>query len=380
MTPISTSYDVIVVGAGSMGMSAGYYLAKQGVKTLLLDAFDPPHTSGSHHGETRLMRHAYAGNPTYTAMALRSDELWSELESVTGETLLVRSGVLNLGPAEASGLKSKWERTKEHGLSVDYLTAEEIRFRWKGIRLPDSYIGLYERQAGFLLSEACVGAFRKQAAAHGAVILPHSPVVRIEAAPSHVAVHTPTAKFTAERIIVSLGAWFGFLDGFSQLPIRPVRKAVGWFEADETLFDHAEFPGFTFGWEGRGYYGFPGLKGSGVKIGRHDAGQPWQPGKAFEPFGTYAEDEQDLRQALEQFMPRASGRLLRGAVCKYEMTPDEDFIIDTYPEHDRIWLAGGFSGHGFKFSSVVGEILSDLIVKGSTFQDISPFSLSRFNP
>ncbi|WP_282943506.1 N-methyl-L-tryptophan oxidase [Paenibacillus sp. RC67] len=375
---MSTSYDVIVVGAGSMGMSAGYYLAKQGVRTLLLDAFDPPHTAGSHHGETRLIRHAYAGSLTYTAMALRSDQLWMELEAASGETLLIRSGVLNIGPSEASGLKSKWSRSREHGLPVDYLSAEEIRYRWTGIHLPESYIGLYEQQAGFLLSEACVGAFRKQAIAHGAVVMPHSPVVRIETSASHVTVHTHTGTFTADRAIISLGAWFNLLDGLDTLPIKPVRKAVGWFEADEALFDYTKFPGFTLGWSEGGYYGFPSMNGSGVKIGRHDVGQPWQPGQNFEPFGNYPEDEQDLRQALEQFMPRASGRLLRGAVCKYEMTPDEDFIIDTHPEYDRIWIAGGFSGHGFKFSSVVGEILSELIVKGETKQDISPFALSRF--
>ncbi len=362
-----------------MGMSAGCYLAKQGVKTLLLDAFDPPHTAGSHHGETRLFRHAYPGSPTYTAMALRSDQLWTELEALSGESLLVRSGVLNMGSSEASGLKSKWERSREYGLSVDYLSAEEIRYRWNGINLPESYIGLYEQQAGFLLSEACIRAFRKQAVANGAVVMPYSPVVRMEPRASHVTIHTHTGTFTADRVVVSLGAWFGILDGLAGLPIQPVRKAVGWFETDETLFDYTKFPGFTLGGSEGGYYGFPSMNGSGVKIGRHDAGQLWQPGQNFEPFGNYPEDERELRQALEQFMPRASGRLIRGAVCKYEMTLDEDFIIDRHPEHDRIWLAGGFSGHGFKFSSVVGEILSELVIRGETGQDISPFALSRFN-
>lgn len=346
---------------------------------LLLDAFDPPHTSGSHHGDTRLIRHAYTGSAAYTPMALRADRLWTELEAESDERLLVRSGVLNMGLDDAGVLENKWKRARQFGLQVESLSAEEIGRRWPGIELPESYRGLYEKNAGYLFSEACVRAYRRQALAHGAALLTHTPVERIEASGGGAAVHTRSGKFTADRLILSLGAWFGQIDSFVSLPVRPIRKAVGWFEADADLFDTERFPGFTIGTGDAGYYGFPSIDGSGVKIGRHDTGQPWQPGEPFEPFGAYAEDEQALRQALQSFMPRAAGKLLRGAVCKYEFTPDEDFIIDRHPEHDHIWIAGGFSGHGFKFASAVGEILSDLATKGATELDISPFSLSRFD-
>lgn len=361
-----------------MGMSAGCYLAQRGVKTLLIDSFDPPHTNGSHHGETRLIRHAYTGSPAYTNMAIRADQLWRELEEASGETLLIRCGVLNLGAEGVPSLDDKRKRAADFGLAVEWLDADEIRKRWQGLVIPDSFRGLYEREAGCLLSDACVLAYRRQALAHGAVLLPFTPVREIKVESGGVTVYTKAGDFTADKLILSLGAWFGTADRLIALPIRAVRKAVAWFEADDTLFDAERFPGFTLHDAAGGYYGFPSIRGSGVKIGRHDAGQPWKPGDPFEPFGHDRQDEEDLRRALETYMPLAAGRLLRGTACKYEMTPDEHFIIDRHPEHRHVYLAGGFFGHGFKFASVVGEILADLVTNEETEQDIAPFALSRF--
>ncbi|MFD0692962.1 N-methyl-L-tryptophan oxidase [Paenibacillus sp. GCM10027628] len=376
---IPTSYDVIVIGAGSMGMSAGYHLAKHNVRALLIDKFDPPHLSGSHHGDTRLIRHAYTGSLTYTAMALRADQLWQELEAASGKSLLVRSGVLNMGPADSGSLEQKWKTTEAFGLQVERLDADEIRKRWPGIEPPEFYEGLYEQEAGFLYSEACIRAYRQQALALGARLLLNTQVTRIHIWSSGVTVHTADGSYHADQLILCAGAWFREIDSVIRLPIRSVRKAVAWFEADEALYDVSRFPGFTFaGPNGGGFYGFPSIGGSGVKIGRHDAGQLWQPGSPFESFGHYDDDERDLRDALQAFLPQAAGRVLREAVCKYELTPDEQFIIDRHPEHHHVLIAGGFSGHGFKFASVVGEILSDLTRNGRTEHDISPFALSRF--
>lgn len=377
-----TSYDVIIVGAGSMGMSTGYYLARQGVKVLLLDAFDPPHPFGSHHGDTRLLRHAYSGSAVYTELALRSDQLWQELEQAAGDTLLIRSGVLNIGLADSPLLEAKHLRAKQYQLDVEELTVDEMMQRWPGIRLAGPYKGLYERQAGYLRSEACVEAFRKLAVAHSAVVLPYTPVKRMELRESGDAqIHTDKGVFTAGSIVLSLGAWFGVVEEAVKLPIRPVRKAIAWFEPKEAgpLFDVGAFPGFIFDAPLGDYYGFPSSGGSGVKIGRHDGGQAWHPGREFEPFGAYPEDEAELRRALDAFIPEAAGKLVRGAVCKYEMTPDEHFIIDRHPDYRNVFLCGGFSGHGFKFASGVGELLTDLITKGRTALDINPFALSRFH-
>ncbi len=365
-----------------MGMSAGYYLSQRNLRVLLIDRFDPPHTGGSHHGETRLIRHAYPGNSAYTEMALRSDLLWTELEEVSGERLLVRSGVLNLGPEALPMLAEKRERAQRYGLYAESLSAAEIRARWPGIAVPPGYAGLYERDAGYLLSEACLRAYRRQALALGAVLLPHTVVTGIGAdAAGAVTGRTSAGTFTAGQAVLSVGAWFGALTGLPPLPIRPVRKAVAWFEAPDALYAGSHFPGFTVtDGKGSGYYGFPSENGSGVKIGRHDGGQEWSPGQPFEPFGHDAADEAELREGLATFFPQAAGRLLRGAVCKYEITPDEHFILDRHPKHANIVIAGGFSGHGFKFASTVGEIAADLLTGIDPKSDLSPFALGRFGP
>ncbi|CAM3240051.1 N-methyl-L-tryptophan oxidase [Paenibacillus taichungensis] len=376
---ISHSYDVIIVGAGSMGMSAGYYLARSGLKTLLIDAFDPPHTEGSHHGEPRLIRHVYSGGPDYIAMALLAQELWEELEDTTGAKLLVPSGVLNIVDPDIHSFHNRLTHAEDAGIRYETLRAAEIMKRWPGIEVPEHYEGMYEPDAGYLFSERCVLAFRQAAEASGATILTHTRVEHIDCSADSVGVITSAGEtYYANQVILSAGAWFQTLKPFVNLPIRAVRKTVGWFDAPEALFAEDHFPGFTLAGKEGGYYGFPSIGGSGLKIGRHDTGREWTPGDTLASFGSDETDEGDLRRLLELRMPLAAGKLKRGAVCKYELTPDEDFIIDRHPAHNHVWLAGGFSGHGFKFSSAVGKILSDLMQTGHTDQDIGRFALSRF--
>ncbi|WP_076276553.1 N-methyl-L-tryptophan oxidase [Paenibacillus odorifer] len=373
------SYDVIIVGAGSMGMSAGYYLAKRGVKTLLIDAFDPPHTQGSHHGETRLIRHAYSGDPAYIDLALRADRLWKEAEQLSGIELLVRSGVLNLADSAVYSFSGRLAEAKKRKVQVQHLDAGEIRRRWPGLNIPETFAAMYEPDAGYLYSERCISAYRQLALGQGAELLTNTSVVNITARESSVTVYTTNGDYHGASAILSAGAWFGALAPFVHLPIKAIRKVVGWFES-LPAFAAGNFPGFTLGAEEGGYYGFPSIAGAGLKIGRHDTGLEWKPGTLLAPFGSETSDEQDLRRVLETYMPGAAGRLLKGSVCKYEHTPDEDFIIDRHPLHSNVLVAGGFSGHGFKFSSVVGEILADLATSGATNHNIQPFALSRFTP
>lgn len=359
-------------------MSAGYELAARGARTLLIDAFDPPHANGSHHGEPRLIRHAYHGGDTYVKMALRADERWLALEQATGQKLLERSGVLNMAETSFYNYEGRLDDAVANGVQVELLRASEINRRFPGITLPDTFQGMYEPNAGYLYSERCVAAYKQQAIAAGAELLVNSAVTHIQAAPSSVTVHTKDASYTAPQIIITVGAWFKMLSDHVSLPIRAVRKVVGWFETNSPAFDAGRFPGFTWGGAAGGYYGFPSINGAGIKIGRHDTGVEWSPGDKLAPFGAYPEDEEDIRRALDAFVPGAAGKLLQSAVCKYEFTPDEDFIIDTHPEHDHVLLAGGFSGHGFKFASAVGEILADKLEKKAAGYELGLFELSRF--
>ncbi|MBB3151038.1 N-methyl-L-tryptophan oxidase [Paenibacillus endophyticus] len=376
---ISKSYDVIVVGAGSMGMSAGYELAARGAKPLLIDAFNPPHNMGSHHGEPRLIRHAYHGGDTYVKMALRADEKWLALERATGEKLLERSGVLNMAETSFYDYKGRLGDAMRNGVQVELLQADEINRRFPGIRLDDSFQGMYEPNAGYLYSEKCIAAYKQQALLAGAELLVDTFVTDIRADEGGVTVYTREEAYTASQVVITVGAWFHMLSNHVKLPIRAVRKVVGWFETSSTAFDAGTFPGFTWGGALGGYYGFPSISGAGIKIGRHDTGVEWLPGEPIAPFGAYPEDEDDLRRALHAFVPGAAGKLLQSAVCKYEFTPDEDFIIDAHPEHPNVLLAGGFSGHGFKFASVIGEILANKLEKKQTGYDLRIFELSRFS-
>ncbi|EOS54947.1 N-methyl-L-tryptophan oxidase [Paenibacillus barengoltzii] len=376
----SIAYDVIVVGAGSMGMSAGYYLARKGLRTLLIDAFDPPHREGSHHGEPRLIRHAYSGDPVYTELAVRAHRLWNEVEELTGTQLLVSSGVLNLADRGVYSFKERMAQSAALGVHTEWLDAAEIRARWPELTIPDSFEAMYEPHAGYLYSERCVEAYRQLALAQGAKLLTYAIVrdVKVHQGEGGVTVYTADDRFHAGAVLLTAGAWFSTLSPFVNLPIRAVRKVVGWFETSGPGFDAGRFPGFTLGTPEGGFYGFPNIGGAGLKIGRHDGGVPWTPGETLAPFGSRPEDEADLRRVLSAYMPKAAGRLKQGAVCKYEMSPDEDFIIDRHPEHPQVWVAGGFSGHGFKFASAIGARLADLIAEGKRDDSLRPFALDRF--
>jgi monomeric sarcosine oxidase len=258
------------------------------------------------------------------------------------------------------------------------LTTEEINRRWAGMNVPDGMIGCYETSSGVLFSEDCIRAYRKLATAKGAAFLTNTVVEELELLGEGVTVSTKAGKYSADSVIVSAGAWAGKLLAEYNLPLQPTRKVVGWFEAPEQLYGSHQFPAYVFQLGDEAFYGFPSFDGSGVKVGRHDGGQQVDPDLVNREFGIYPEDEGDVRRFLQSFMPQAAGNLKQGRVCLYTLTPDEDFIIQRHPEHPQLIIAAGFSGHGFKFSSVVGEILSQLATTGKTQFDISKFSLHRF--
>lgn len=192
-------------------MSAGYYLARRGVKTLLIDAFDPPHTQGSHHGETRLIRHAYSGDPAYIDLALRADRLWKEAEQLSGIELLVRSGVLNLADSAVYSFSGRLAEAKKRKVQVQHLDAGEVRRRWPGLNIPETFAAMYEPDAGYLYSERCISAYRQLALGQGAELLTNTSVVNITAREGSVTVHTTNGDYHGASAILSAGAWFGAL-------------------------------------------------------------------------------------------------------------------------------------------------------------------------
>ncbi|MGN7470706.1 N-methyl-L-tryptophan oxidase [Brevibacillus sp. SAFN-007a] len=375
------TYEVIIVGAGSMGMAAGYYLAKRGASTLLLDAFDPPHTMGSHHGDTRIIRHAYGEGKQYVPFALRAQTLWAELEQASGAELFRQTGVLSAGAHDCAFLQEVRESAARYSLPLELLTAREVRERWAGIELPDHFYACLEPASGILYSENAIRAYRELAIASGATLLTNTRVTSLQTVGEDVIVRTDSASYRGKQLLVSAGAWSAPLlqDLGLSVPLVPTRKTVAWFGAEDRLYGADRFPAFLFHLGDSMFYGFPSIDGAGVKIGRHDGGQASHPDMLERTFGSYLSDEGDVRAFLETYMPQAAGALRQGKVCLYTMTPDEHFVIDRHPDKPHIVFAAGFSGHGFKFASAVGEAVSQLLLDGSSTLDLSMFSLSRFS-
>ncbi|GAA0330975.1 N-methyl-L-tryptophan oxidase [Bacillus carboniphilus] len=371
-------YEVVIVGAGTAGMSAGMFLAKKGVKTLLIDAFDPPHNQGSHHGDTRIIRHAYGEGRFYVPLALRAQSLWEELEKESGETLFLQTGILGAGNTDSPFIKETVKSAKEYDLRLEVMNAEDIQKRWSGIQLPEDFIGCFEPNSGILLAEKCVAAFRKLALRYGADLWTYTNVEALKSQEEGIEIKTNKGKVYADRCIVTAGAWTSRLLHTLEIPLTPTRKTVSWFEADETRFNANVFPGFFFQLPTQSYYGFPSIDGCGVKLGRMDGGQSIDPDNMNRTFGDFEEDEGDVRGFLQEYMPAAAGKLKQGKVCIFTRTPDEHFIMDTHPEYKNVLIAGGFSGHGFKFGSVMGEILSKLSLGEAIPFDLSHFKLGRF--
>lgn len=375
------NYDVIIVGAGSMGMAAGYYLALEGKSVLLLDSFNPPHDRGAHHGDTRIIRHAYGEGTSYVPLALRAQQLWFDLERESGRKLFYQTGVLNVGTHDSTFIQQVVASSEAYSLPLQTVDSSKIHTVWPGISLPKGYVGCFESDSGVLKSEECIRAYRELLEHHQVTILTNTSVQDLSIDSAGVTVQTAGESYKGRSLIVTAGAWSSKLLPLMNIhpPLVTKRKTFAWFEADDFLFGEEQFPAFTFETSLGHYYGFPSMGGAGLKVGRHDGGLPINPDEAIPEFGALQEDEEDIRMFLSRFMPLANTKLRKGKTCTYTLTPDENFIIDAHPEYPHIAFAAGFSGHGFKFSSVVGEILCQLVMTGRSEHDISLFSMNRFN-
>lgn len=378
MTTEMKSYEVIVLGAGSMGMAAGAFLAKRGAKVLLLDAFDPPHTFGSHHGDTRMIRHAYGEGGKYVPLALRAQALWEELERETGRRVFEKAGVLGIGLSRSPFLEEMVRSARQYRLHLDMLSPDEAGKRWPGLRLPEGYVGLFEPDAGYLYCEEAIRAYRLLAERHGARLMTNTRALSVEYHADGVTVCTERGTFHGDRLIVTAGAWIGSLLPELALPLRVVRTTVVWYEADEALYGAGRFPAFFMETPEEMFYGFPSVQGAGLKIGSHDAGEPVSPDRINRRFGAGPNDEGGLAAVVERFFPYATRRVKKGSVCMYTKTPDEDFIIDRHPEHGHVLIVSACSGHGFKFAGAIGEIAAQWTLTGKATLDVSAFRLSRF--
>ncbi|WP_413742635.1 N-methyl-L-tryptophan oxidase [Sodalis sp. RH15] len=369
-------YDLIIVGSGSVGSAAGFYGTEAGLNVLMIDAAFPPHHAGSHHGDTRIIRHAYGEGEKYVPMVLRAQALWEELAERSGNTLFHRSGVLNLGPRQAEFIQNAAASVQAFHLPCETLDAAQISARWPEFIVPDDYLGVYEPQAGYLKSELSIASYIRLAENAGCGQLFNCGVTQIIALPRGFEVVTiEGSRYQCHKLLVSAGTWVKKL--LPMLPITPVRKVFAWHQADGRFSEDNHFPAFTVETpDGGQYYGFPAINNE-LKVGKHNGGQPIDEPEQRTPFGSHGTDGSEVFRFLRQFLPGV-GVCLNGEACSYDLSPDEDFIIDTLPGNSDMLIVSGLSGHGFKFASVLGEIAAGFAAGREAAFDLTPFSLARF--
>ncbi|MDQ0189347.1 FAD-dependent oxidoreductase [Alicyclobacillus cycloheptanicus] len=399
-------YHTIILGSGSMGLAAGYALARAGVSVLLLDRFEPPHSYGSHHGDTRLLRTAYGEGASYVPLVLRARALWTALEaesrtwgagrhglggpslgaslpsgsSFAPERLFAPTGVIGILHRQSGMLDEVEASVAAHHLPSEWLTAEAARKRWPGLMPTDDERVHHDLLGGVLFSEACLRALKHGCLVYGAAMRFGGELDALDVHKDGVTVTWDGMQAHADHLLIAAGAGTPrLLEQWLpdwQVPLQPIRKTVAWFKPTAPrLYTAERLPAFYADGPGAMYYGFPDF-GQGVKVGRHDGGTPCSPedvDRAFHP-----EDEAPLHAFLRQTFPQAGGPLVRGTVCLYTMTPDEHFLIDHHPGHAHVWLAAGFSGHGFKFASAIGEALAEVLQTGTANHDLTQFRAGRF--
>ena len=368
--------DAIVVGLGGMGSAACYHLARRGLAVLGIEQFEIGHDRGSSHGRTRVIRKAYFEDPRYVPLLHECYSLWHELEAECGETLMRTTGCLNMGPREHECIQGVRESVARHGLAHEYLDAGEIRRRWQVFEPNEGDVGIYESDGGMLFPEKCVAAHVRLAEAQGCQILQRTRVESWSATPDGVVVQVNGERFEGRNLVITAGAWLPVIAAQLGLPLVIERQVQTWFAPPQAdAFAVGRMPVFIHFLTDRSYYGLPHTGDGAVKCARHHGGVTTTAGSVDRTIS--AADESDIRSYLSRHLPMADGRLLDAKVCLYTNTPDDNFIIDRHPEHENVLIAGGFSGHGFKFCGLVGRVLSDLIVEGRTASPIELFSIAR---
>ncbi|MBV9821473.1 MAG: N-methyl-L-tryptophan oxidase [Actinobacteria bacterium] len=385
---MSERYDVIVVGLGGMGSAAACALARRGRRVLGIEQFTPAHSLGSSHGATRIVRKAYFEKPDYVPLLVRSYQLWDELSAAAGRELFIRCGALMIGRPDSAVVSGTLESARRWSLPHEVLDQAALRKRYPQFELPADQLAVYEADAGYALPEATVQAHLDLAAAAGAESRFSTAVEQLELAADGVHLVAGGTELHASRVVIATGAWAGRLGGLDDYPVTVQRQTVHWFRPHDpvTDYDPQRFPVYMWSFpvaDGEPrleLYGFPHQDGDdGVKAALyHDWLETDVDPDALRRTVDPSEPEM-VRRLLADGLPGLAGDCVASSVCMYPGVPDDDFVLGAAPGSDgRVVLALGFSGHGFKFVPVVGEIVADLVTEGTSRLDIGFLSPERY--
>ncbi|RST12969.1 N-methyl-L-tryptophan oxidase [Streptomyces sp. WAC05374] len=378
---MSPTYDVIVVGLGGMGSAAAHHLSARGARVLGLERFGPVHGRGSSHGGSRITRQSYFEDPAYVPLLLRAYELYERLERDTGRDIATLCGGLMLGRPASRTVAGSLLSAERWGLPHEVLDAKEIRRRFPTLTPADDEVALYEARAGLLRPENTVAAHLQLATRAGADLHFEEPLLRWEPCRDGVRVLTAENGYTAAHLVVCPGAWAPGLLADLGVPFTVERQVMYWFQPEGGTgpFVPARHPVYI--WEdadGVQVYGFPAIDGParGAKVAFFRKGTVCTP-ETIER--TVRDDEVTaMAEQAARLLPALPGRFLKATTCMYSNTPDEHFVIARHPRHpESVTVACGFSGHGFKFVPVVGEIVADLALTGTTAHPIELFDPRR---
>ena len=389
----ASAYDVIVVGLGAFGAATAYQLARTGARVLGIDQYAPPHARGSSHGDTRITRLAIGEGDGYVPLAIRSHEIWREIEAATGERLLTVTGGLWISSGErraethvAGFFANTIGAARRFGIRHELLDAAQIRAGFPQFRVSPNERGYYEPDAGFVRPEACIAAQLALATRHGAALRTRERVLSIEEEGGHVAVATDRGRYHAGQVVLCAGPWVTRLAGpaLAQL-FTLTRQVLYWFDVAEA---HAQFatPRFpVWIWELQDVdcviYGFPAIDGpaGGAKVATEQYRRSLRP-EEIEDLAPVSEAEAREMHAglVASHLPGLGRTPVKAVPCIYTATPDFQFLVDRHPQMGRVIVASPCSGHGFKHSAAVGEALAAMALGRESPHDLSAFSLARF--
>lgn len=371
-------YDAIVVGCGAMGSAATYHLAKHGLKALALERFNLNHDHGSSHGRTRIIRAACFEHDSYVPLVSRAYELWNNLQNETGRKLMIITGGLMIGTRTSKPVSGSLASATTHNIPHELLSSREVRERFEIFAPSESDFGVFEPGAGMLLPERCIEAHCYVASKAGAEIHFNETAVNWVGKKYGILVKTNRAEYETEKLVLTCGPWIASMLRDLHLPLKCERQVPIWFEpaARSDLCTLGRMPVFI--WElpnGQSFYGLPD-NGDGVKVARHHGGQIVTPDEIDHT--VTQDDEMPIREFLRDHLPLVNGQIRSSTTCLYTNTPDEDFILDFHPSNQNVFIVSACSGHGFKYSSSIGEVVASLMMDGRTNFDIQRFGLKRF--
>lgn len=370
--------DVLVVGCGTMGTQALWRLASRGARVLGIEQFAPGHDRGSGHGESRIIRTAYYEGPQYVPLVTEAFGLWRRLEQETGARLLTMTGGLMIGRPDSGLVQGVLRSAREHGLAHEVLDARAVRRRYPQFRLDDDEMAVFEEAAGVLRPELAITTAARRAQELGAGLRTGTRVETITVDESgRVSVRAGGATFRARHLVVSGGAWNPGLLPPLGASITVERKVLTWFRPDDpALFVPDRFPIFIWEREGTQWYGIPSMDGQTVKLVVHRGGIRSDPDHLDRE--VHAEDLEPITHLVSRRIEGVAPVVVRSGVCMYSLSPDEHFMIGSPAGMPEITFLGGFSGHGFKFAPVIGDIAADLALERATARPIAAFDPNRF--